>query len=525
MKTAVIYARYSSDSQTEQSIEGQLRVCQQYAQNNDIVILDTYIDRAMTGTNDLRPDFQRMIKDSNKKQWDYVLVYKLDRFSRDKYEMTIHKHTLKNNGVKVISAMENIPEGPEGIILESMLEGMNQYYSEELSQKVLRGLNESYIKGLFTGGHQIYGYDVKDKKSVVNLIEAEVVKEIFNKFANGYTAVDIAKELKARGIRTKKGTFINASKIYKIIANTKYIGKTVHRGNVYTNIYPAIIDDFTWQKVQSIRNANKHVPGKKKDKFDFILSGKLICGDCNTLMVGESGTGRNGEKYYYYNCLGKRRHKKDCSFKAIQKDYLEDLVITETWNMICKENGVKEISNAIFKKHQQAMKEDTLIKSLESKRAAALKASENLISAIEQGIITEQTKTRLKELECQISQLDFDIEQEKQKAYTFLTPDKIEDYLSKVISGDIENQTIRKDIIKTFIREIILYNDRIIITYNFTDLTPVKNRDTMLKEVDSVKEEVNKQLEPALLKGSVSYKKECSPPKFKRCIWRFFICF
>ena len=158
------------------------------------------------------------------------------------------------------------------------------------------------------------------------------------------------------------------------------------------------------------------------------------------------------------------------------------------------------------------MKEDIIIKSLEAKRSAALKATENLISAIEQGIITEQTKTRLKELECQISQLDFDIEQAKQKAYTFLTLDKIEDYLTKVISGDIENQTIRKDIIKTFIREIILYNDRIIITYNFTDLTPVKNRDTMLKEVDSVKEEVNKQLKPALLKDSVSYKKESSPP-------------
>ena len=74
MKTAVIYARYSSDSQTEQSIEGQLRVCQDFAKNNDILIVDTYIDRAMTGTNDMRPDFQRMIKDSNKRQWDYVLV-------------------------------------------------------------------------------------------------------------------------------------------------------------------------------------------------------------------------------------------------------------------------------------------------------------------------------------------------------------------------------------------------------------------------------------------------------------------
>ena len=123
MKTAVIYARYSSDSQTEQSIEGQLRVCQQFAKNNDLLIVDTYVDRAMTGTNDLRPDFQRMIKDSSKRQWEFVIVYKLDRFSRNKYETTIHKHTLKENGVKVLSAMENIPDTPEGIILESLLEG------------------------------------------------------------------------------------------------------------------------------------------------------------------------------------------------------------------------------------------------------------------------------------------------------------------------------------------------------------------------------------------------------------------
>ena len=177
MKTAVIYARYSSDSQTEQSIEGQLRVCQDYAKNNDILIVDTYIDRAMTGTNDMRPDFQRMIKDSNKRQWDYVLVYKLDRFSRNKYETTIHKHTLSNNGVKVISAMENIPDSPEGIILESLLEGMNQYYSAELSQKVLRGLNESYRKGNYTGGMQIFGYKVVDKKNVIDPFEAEIVQD------------------------------------------------------------------------------------------------------------------------------------------------------------------------------------------------------------------------------------------------------------------------------------------------------------------------------------------------------------
>ena len=123
MKTAVIYARFSSDKQTEQSIEGQVRVCEEYAQRNNILILNTYIDRAMTGTNDNRPDFQRMLKDSARREWDYVLCYKLDRFSRNKYETAIHKKTLRDNGVKVLSAMENIPDSPEGIILESLLEG------------------------------------------------------------------------------------------------------------------------------------------------------------------------------------------------------------------------------------------------------------------------------------------------------------------------------------------------------------------------------------------------------------------
>ena len=152
MKIAVIYARYSSDNQTEQSIEGQLRVCEQYAQNNNIAILNTYIDRAMTGTNDNRPAFQQMIKDSANKEFDYILVYKIDRFSRNKYEIAKNKKILKDNGVKLLSAMENIPDTPEGIILESLLEGMAEYYSAELSQKVKRGMNETRLKGNFTGG-------------------------------------------------------------------------------------------------------------------------------------------------------------------------------------------------------------------------------------------------------------------------------------------------------------------------------------------------------------------------------------
>ena len=132
---AVIYARYSSDSQREESIEGQIRECTEYAKRNGITILDTYIDRALSVRSADRPEFQRMIKDAEKELFEIVLVWKLDRFSRDRYDSAYYKHILKKHGIKVVSAKENISEGPEGIILESMLEGMAEYYSAELSQQ------------------------------------------------------------------------------------------------------------------------------------------------------------------------------------------------------------------------------------------------------------------------------------------------------------------------------------------------------------------------------------------------------
>ena len=510
MKTAVIYARYSSDSQTEQSIEGQLRVCQQYAKNNDILIVDTYIDRAMTGTNDLRPDFQRMIKDSNKKQWDYVIVYKLDRFSRNKYETTIHKHTLNNNGVKVLSAMENIPDTPEGIILESLLEGMNQYYSAELSQKVHRGLNESYLKGNFTGGVQLFGYNVVDKKNVIDPFEADIVKEIFSRFAKGETGKSIADNLIARGIRTKKGHYIDDKRIYKIIENTKYVGKVKHGDTVYTNIYPAIIDEVTWQTVQSIRNANKHRPGSKKERFDYLLSGKLICGDCKEFMVGITSTNRFGSSYKYYTCLSKRRKRHDCKAFSIHRKLLEDLVFKKTWELIYENNDIDKLVNDIYKLHQNESRENTVIKSLEKKRADTLKASQNLISAIEQGIITEQTKIRLKELEAQISQYDFDIEQAKQRTYSYLTPELIKDFFMKAVCGDIENNEVRKQIARNFIREIILYKDKIVITYNFTDKHFTKKQ--IPDNINDIEKEIKQAEKPVFSKDSCVYKNSSTPP-------------
>ena len=469
MKTAVIYARYSCDSQTEQSIEGQLRVCQDYAKSNDILIVDTYIDRAMTGTNDMRPDFQRMLKDSSKKQWNYVLVYKLDRFSRDKYEATIHKHTLKENGVKLLSAMENIPDSPEGIILESLLEGMNQYYSAELSQKVRRGFTENYRKGLYTGGRILYGYDVVDRRYVINEAEAEIVREIFTKYSQGYTADSLANELKARGVRTKDGDYISLKYIFKMIGNTKYNGKVQHGDVVYDNIFPQIVNDAVWEKVQDIRRENQHTPARNKAVFEYILSGKLICGKCRHKMLGVSGTSASGSIYHYYACMSKRRKQTTCDTKAVDKQWIEDTVIDATWTMLSDSDGIRKVAEMLVSLHEIESKKNTTVKSLESKRRAALKASQNLIAAVEKGIVTEQTRLRLKELEAQIAGLDFDIEQEKLRNYAFLTVEKIEDYLKQFLRGDKNNPDVRKLIVKTFVREIILDDDYITITYFFCD--------------------------------------------------------
>lgn len=515
MKNAIIYARYSSERQTEQSIESQLRVCNEYAQRNGLNVVDSYIDKAMTGTNDNRPSFQRMLLDAEKsKAWDIVLVYAIDRFGRNSIEIAVNKQKLKKNGKTLISATQRTSENIDGtknldgILLENVYIGMNQYYSAELSQKVLRGLNESYRKGQYTGGAVIYGYDVVDKKNVINPEEAEIVKEIFTKYSQGYTAVALAKDLQARGIRTKKGLYITDKKIYKILANTKYNGKIRHGDTIYDNIYPKIIDDITWQKVQDIHAENQHAPGRKKEIYDFILSGKLYCGDCQRPMVGESGTSKLGRIYYYYSCLAKRRKQHPCKLKSVEKQWLEDLVINSTWALLADEGVVRHIAETLCKLHEEENKNNTVIKSLEAQRQNALKASQNLIAAIEQGIITEQTKIRLKELESQIAGLDFDIGQEKQRNYTYLSPDDVEKYLNSIICGDIQEMSVRKLIVKTFVREVILDNDSVTITYNFTE------HSTKYRVTQEIVQKIQRQSrkKTAYNKTVCSYKLPSLPP-------------
>ena len=522
MKTAVIYARYSSDSQTEQSIEGQVRVCKQFAEKNDLLVVDSYIDRATTGTNDNRAAFQQMLRDSKKAQWGAVIVYKLDRFARNKYESVVNRKKLKDNGVELVSAMENIPDTPEGKLFLAVIEGFNEYFSEDLKQKVNRGLRESWLKGNATGGHPPYGYIIKDKKYVIDEAEAETVREIFMKYAQGYKAVAIAEDLKARNVRRKCGKHINHKYVYVILHDKRYIGEVTHQGTTYYNIFPPIIAKEFWNQVDAINQENKIAPSRKKEIFDYILSGKLICGNCKHRMSGESGTSRNGEIHYYYVCLSKRRGKADCDCKAVKKQELEDYVIDATISMLQRNSIITKIAETIVKVHEKIMRDNSGLQILIKKRDEAKRAADNIVKAIEQGIIMDFTKDRLAALQEELNRLDIEINKESQKTYAHVTVEDVEKYLLSKVFEDPDDIKTRKLLVNTFIRDILWYGDHIVITYNFQEYA------TMERFCKSYVEQLEKQVGEASRSASsfslCSYKfRHSAPIKMRTEGFAFFI--
>ncbi len=457
MKTAVIYARYSCDKQTEQSIEGQLRVCQEYAKRNDILILKTYIDQAMSGTNDNRPDFQKMIKDSARKEWDYVLVYKLDRFSRNKFEATIHKKTLRDNGVKVLSAMENIPDTPEGIILESLLEGMNQYYSAELSQKVKRGMRETRLKGYFQGGNVLYGYKLDGRKLVIDEIHSEVVKRIFEEFSKGICVREIIARLTAQGIY-RNGKPLAMNTVYNILRCERYTGIYRKGEEVIDNMYPAIIPQDLFDSVQAILKTYQH--GKNSIEVTYLLRNKLKCGYCGQSIIGECGTAKNGERKYYYKCRGRKMKLNDCKKSAMSKDDLEhliiDTVISELKNTQAIENAVKYL----MKLQNNNANENRILNAYIKEQKDNERAINNIVANMERGIVAKATSNRLCELEARQEELERLILIEQSKQTVKITETQIRNFYEQALMYEPQM------LINYIVKEIVMYDDRIDIIYN-----------------------------------------------------------
>ncbi|MCI8988538.1 MAG: recombinase family protein [Clostridia bacterium] len=465
MKTAVIYARYSCDKQTEQSIDGQLRVCQDYAQRNDIMIINTYIDQAISGTTDNRPDFQRMIKDSAKKAFEFVLVYKLDRFSRDKFAATMYKHTLKQNGVRVLSAMENIPDTPEGIILESLLEGMNQYYSAELSQKVKRGMKETRLKGFYQGGGVPYGYKIDGRKLVIDEERAENVRFMYDEFSKGVIVKDLIKQLTAMG-KTYRGKPFAMNTVYNILRNEKYIGIYRINDEVLTNMYPQIIDEPIYNRVNAILQRNKR--GSRSQEINYLLKHKLKCGYCGNNINGEYAKSHTGADFYYYKCRGRKMKLTDCNKSTIQKDTLENLIIDFTVEQLSEPQNIEAIINNLLAIQERNLKVNSTLIALQKEQREIETAIDNTMKAIAQGVITKTTTQYLKQYEERQEEITKLIVVEQSKETVTITEKEIRKYYQDALR--LEPQML----VNYLIKEITLFDNRADIYYN----SPIKSTDS-----------------------------------------------
>ncbi len=467
---AVIYARYSpGPRQTDQSIEGQVRDCMAYAKSNDISVLEVYADRHISGSDfENRHEFNRMIRDAEKKKFDCVILWKIDRFGRNREEIALNKIKLKKHGVKLLYAKESIPDGPEGIILESIMEGLAEYYIADLRQKVLRGHRENALKGFTIGGQSPYGYKIVDKKYQISENESWVIKYIFENYSAGLTAVEILANLEKMGVRNRKGSLITKNGIYNILRNRKYIGECFY--NDIPIPIPSIISNELWDSVQLKlhRHATRGPVYRAKEKY--LLSLKAYCGECGSLLVGECGYGKKGVRYSYYKCAAKKRKggSDKCTLKTYRKDDLESFVITHTINDVLQDDIIDLIAGRVIEIQTKELENNEILSQLNATLKDTQKSINNMIKAIEQGIITPSTKQRLSELESQAEILRTSIAREELQR-PILTKEHVIYWLTLFKNGDINDPAFQEKIIDTFVNSVYVYKDKVVIAYNYAD--------------------------------------------------------
>ncbi len=471
MKRAVIYARYSSSNQTEQSIEGQIHVCTEYAKANDLTVVGEYIDRAISGRTDNRPDFQRLIADSSKHVFDAVIVYRTDRFARNKYDSAIYKRHLQKNNIELHYAAEHIPDGPEGVILESLMERLAEYYSLELSQKIRRGIRESALKAQSLGGNLALGYKIgANKQYEIDEKNAEAVKMIFDMYVQQKTNSEICERLNAMGIKTSFGHPFGKSAIPRIVKNEKYIGVYKCGDIRLEDAIPPIVSKEVFAMAQKETERRRTSKQAARPRAEYLLSGKLFCGHCKKKMVGVSGTGRHGGKFYYYYCPTSRA-KKGCLKKHVSRDWLEDLVVEETITHILRPDVIKYIANACYEIQLKDKSQDEEVEFFRRKLADNQKAIMNTIRAIESGVETKSLPARLKELETEQLQLGEELKSAEAKRI-ILTPEHIEFMLMQYAEKGEDYQAYKKEIIECFVSEVYLYDDKLLIYYNINKNHP-----------------------------------------------------
>ena len=468
---AVIYARYSSDNQRDASIDQQTKACTTFAMEKGFQIVRTYDDRALTGKTDKRPSFLRMIKDSAKRDFKYVIVYSLDRFSRNKYDSAIYKQKLKENGVTVLSAMEHITDDPTGHLMESILEGFAQYYSDELSQKIHRGLTDNAEKCIVNGSVPLGYRRGKDGHAEIIPEEAEIVREIFRRVLEGEPLIRIAEDLNRCGITTKKGAPWNKSSFNRILSNERYIGVYLYKGHRTEGGFPIIVDKETFDSAQVYIKGKPRARGgtaRRRCKGDtYLLTGKLWCGECDSPMSGMSGKSTYNEPYYYYICT-KKKYEKACHKKNVPRDQIERRICQEIMVILHDDELLEWMAEKAIE-HLESERDTAEIEALRAQLEEATKKRDNLRKNMESGEVMPIVLQWLNERQQEIDELTVRISALEKLMMNSITKDMILSYLESLRDGDIEDKAFQEQLIDSFLLRAYVFDDgRLKLIFNCT---------------------------------------------------------
>lgn len=474
---AVIYARYSSEKQQEISIEGQIRICKEYCMREGYAVVETYIDRAASASHDVdrRLDFQRMIRDSASHKFDVVVVYKLSRFARSRYDSAMYKTKLRQNGVRVISASEPISDNPEGALVEGIFEALDEFYSKSLAQDVRRGMYENATKGLTTGGTVPLGYVIVDKQYRIDPATAPIVQFVFQSYADGVSCSKIAQTLNQKGYTNQKGKPFQRDSFKTMLRNVRYTGKYVYNGGevVIENAVPAIIPQELFDRVQRKFERSKTAPARSRGEVDYLLTTRLFCSHCGRPIAGECGRSHTGAYHYYYACSGKKREL-GCTLPSLKKDDLESLVIDHALKLL-QPSTIRRVAKAAMDEFDRQQSDTSPLEALENRLEEVKKGIDNLISMMEKGAGSPALIERLNALEEQKVNLSCEIAEQK-ASVPQLTELSIIRWLGTFASqGDLTSVEYGRNIVDILINSVHIQHEdgrfHIYIAYNLSGET------------------------------------------------------
>lgn len=480
-RTAVAYARFSSNNQREESIDAQLRAIREYCQKENIELIEVFTDEAISGKTDNRENFQNMIRQLLKGTLpvDFVLVHKFNRFARNKYDSALYKKKLKDIGIKVVSVSQKIDETPEGELLEGFLETIDQYYSANLAVEVRKGLRENALKGKHAGGQVLFGYSL-DKDGYYQPNEnAKVVKRIFEEYAAGYPKTEICERLNREGYRNQRGNKFNTRTIYDLLRNEKYIGnyvytidrkETIRLDGIIQN---PPIDRKLWETVQELCQDGSAKARYRKKKRQYYLTGKMFCEECGCHISGggskRSGNRKDGKLNYYYKCVGKSKYKNGCTNPSINKDWFEPRVLKTIVNAVMTEQQIKAIAKEAYAE-LETMRDTPVVTTAQLKKelAGILKKQERLADLYLEG---DMSKEMLNEKNGELTRRRYQIEDELDKRkHVAETEDLTESDIEEFITEFVENlkngysqadDDFMRIMFNTFIEKIIVGKEKI----------------------------------------------------------------